>query len=58
MKACQEVDAVSLVTALVLKVLGGVAPNVALIDVTLVDQLSIKPTYCMYHGIMLPQKMA
>jgi len=55
-KACQELDAVSLVTALVLKVIGAVAPNVALINVTLVNQLSMKPTYCMYHGIMLPRK--
>jgi hypothetical protein len=56
-EACEdEVAVTSLVTAF--KVIGGVAPNVALINVTLVDQLSIKPTYCMYHGIMLPQKMA
>jgi len=58
-EACEdEVAVTSLVTASVFKVIGGVAPNVALINVTLVDQLSIKPTYCIYHGIMLPQKMA
>jgi hypothetical protein len=57
-EACQEVDATSLVTALVLKVIGGIAPSVALINTTLVNQLSMKPTYCLYRGNMLSQKMA
>ncbi len=37
------------------KVVGGVAPNVAPINMTLVNQLSVKGTMCMYHGD-LPQK--